>query len=70
VFLFGKAKEQELKRQRKRAEARQLIADARMRRALFRLMWEESEKGAKHPRPCPTLNDEQIEAELRRILGG
>jgi len=65
VFLFGRNKPDPSTR-----EARQQIADAEMRRALFRLMWEESEKGARHPRPCPVLSDKDISARLRRILGG
>jgi len=65
MFLFGKNQSDPSTR-----AARQQIADAEMRRALFRLMWDEWQKNKKQPRPCPIFDDERIEAELRRVLGG
>ena len=44
--------------------------DAAMRRALYRLVWERAEAGKANPRPCAELDDETLQGEWRRILGG
>jgi len=65
MHLFGRDKSN-----RSTREARQQVADAEMRRALFRLMWDKRQEGKHYPCPCPTFSDEEIKAELRRVLGG
>jgi len=42
--------------------------EVRMRRALYRLMWDRVEAGKKTPQPCPALSDENISRELYSIL--
>ena len=41
---------------------------AKMRRALYRLMWDRVEAGKKTPQPCPALSDEEVSRELYGIL--
>ncbi len=50
-------------------EAQQALDDATQRRALFEWLWTFTRDAqCEIPRPCPTLSDERIEAELKRIL--
>ncbi len=61
-MFFGKVDE---------AQARRIIADAKMRRGLFEWLWQfHPDTEGRYPRPCPSLSDEQIKSELKRILGG
>lgn len=46
-------------------EARQKLDDAAMRRVLYVLLWDRTHRDGL---PCPMLGDEQVQAELRRLL--
>lgn len=56
-------------------DPRKQLEDMEMRKALYRLIWEMSHPAKPHPQgvipaqPCPSLSDEEIQDELRRILG-
>ena len=42
---------------------------AKMRRALYKIMWDRVEAGRMTPRPCPALSDKEVTWELCAILG-
>lgn len=52
------------------AEAKVEIQDAGMRRQLFEVLWQgRTDAKGEDPRPCPSLNDEEVKEELQRVLG-